>query len=116
MWRKLKPLQKVLHNQVARKEVSVSGTFSIPNGSIRTDDSIYDDDELTPVRMKCLVCDGRAIIIDDYGSGYSSTKCGWCNNGAMSSSQINQYLNRAEINNDALDIDEILRRYVDYDT
>lgn len=93
-----------------RTPPKASGTYTTTPYTVDVDELPYEEDELTPVRMACLVCKGHAFIVKEHGTGYSKSRCDWCTGGSMSSDQINRYLNRDRIK--ANEIESMLRRYV----
>lgn len=78
----------------------------------------FDDDELTPVRVSCLACKGRIVIVREKQFQYAGRKCNWCTGGCMSSEQINVYRSaQAEAEFDQTmrggkDVDDLLKGYV----
>lgn len=94
-----------------------SGTYAMGTYGKAADDEPpalyepYEEDELTPVHLACLVCKGRVFLVQESGNSYSGTRCGWCTNGTMSGEQVNRYLNRDKLK--AKDIETMLRRYVE---
>lgn len=88
----------------------VSGTYSTKSFVVDVGDLPYEEDELTPVRMACLVCKGHGFHTKENGTHYSRARCDWCTDGSMTSDQVNRYLNREQIKRQ--DIETMLRHYV----
>lgn len=90
-----------------RQAPKVSGTYTTAPYTVQVNDLSFEEDELTPVWLACLVCKGRIFVVKERGHAYSSVRCKWCTNGTMSGEQINNYLNRDKI------VETMLRRYVE---
>lgn len=94
-----------------RQPPKTSGTYTTKSFVVDVGELPYEEDELTPVRMACLVCKGHAFVTKEVGSTYSRARCDWCTDGSMSGEQINRYLNRDKIK--AKEVETMLRRYVE---
>ncbi len=81
-----------------------SGTYTRDNSEI-ADESF---DELTPVRVICMVCKGRIFLTKETinNTSYAKVRCWWCTEGSMSGEQVNNYLNRDKI------IETLVRDYL----
>lgn len=105
-WKALAEIDTTRPPSWLRPAPKVSGTYATTPYTVRVDDLEYED-ELTPVKLACLVCKGRIFHSKEDGTNYSKARCKWCTEGAMNGEQINNYLNRDKI------VDAMLRRYVE---
>lgn len=94
-----------------KKAPAVSGTYSTRQYVVDVEDLAYEEDELTPIRLACLVCKGHGSITRESANRYSSSRCEWCTDGTMTGEQVNRYLSRDQIRQ--REVESLLRRYIE---